>query len=240
MLKIIIRNKFCLLNLICFFAASASASNEASVLLSKAEEYRHFSKSYTMFLKITDVSPEGQQLSEYRLSIKDRTSTLVEQVAPEKAKGRKMLMIKNDLWLFTPDIKKPIRIGLAQKLTGETANGDITKTDFLNDYKPELLEKNKEAIKLKLSSADQSTTYSKIIYYLSPADNRPIKAEFFAQSGKLLKTAYYGRFVKIKNKEVLTEIKIVDAIRNNKYSTLTYSRFESKNLHDSLFNKASF
>lgn len=216
------------------------ANDEAIKLLIKSEDFRGLGKQYTMKVKITDVNAGRQQQSEYDVSIKDNTTSLVEQTAPEKAKDRKMLMIKNDLWLYTPDIKKPIRISLAQKLTGEASNGDITKTDFLNDYSPELLEKNQKFIKLKLSSVNKDTTYAQIIYYISGVDFRPLKAEFLAQSGKQLKTAYYGQFKKIKNKTILTEVKIVDAIRNNKYSVIQYDKFESKKLDDSIFNKASF
>lgn len=216
------------------------ANEEALKILTKSEDFRGLTKLYTMSVKITDVNAGRQQLSEYEVSIKDNTTSLVEQKAPEKAKGRKMLMIKNDLWLYTPDIKKPIRISLAQKLTGEASNGDITKTDFLNDYSPVILEKNSKFIKLQLNSVNKDTTYDKIIYYISARDYRPLKAEFMAKSGKQLKTAYYGNFKKIKNKMLLTEVKIVDAIRSNKFSLIKYDKFESKKLDDSIFNKASF
>lgn len=223
-----------------FVGSVVFAANEADVLLNKSEAFRGFGQSYTMDVVITDVSADNKQQSEYQVSIKDNTTSLVEQVAPEKAKGRKMLMIKNDLWLYTPEIKKPIRIGLAQKLSGEASNGDITKTDFLNDYKPAILEKNKKFIKLSLTSTNKDTTYIKIIYYISAVDYKPLKAEFLASSGKHLKTAYYGSYKKFKNKVLLTEIKIVDAIRSNKFSLLKYSKFQSAKLDDSLFNKASF
>lgn len=216
------------------------ADDEALKMLTKSEDFRGLTKLYTMAVKITDVNAGKQQLSEYEVSIKDNTTSLVEQTAPEKAKGRKMLMIGNDLWLYTPDIKKPIRISLAQKLTGEASNGDITKTDFLNDYSPAILEKNSKFIKLQLNSVNKNTTYDKIIYHISASDYRPLKAEFMAKSGKQLKTAYYENFKKIKNKLILTEVKIVDAIRNNKFSVIKYDKFESKKLDDSLFNKASF
>lgn len=238
--KLILLKRLSLLGLLLLSATAVLATSEADTLLSKSENYRGLGLSYVMSVKITDVNSGNKQQSEYQVSIKDYTTSLVEQVAPVKAKGRKMLMIKNDLWLYTPDIKKPIRISLAQKLTGETANGDITKTDFLNDYKPEILERNKNMIKLKLTSVNASATYDKIFYYISAVNYRPIKAEFMAKSGKQLKTAYYGQYKKFKNRVLLTEIKIVDAIRNNKFSILKYDKFEIKKLDDSLFNKASF
>lgn len=226
--------------LTCHALAGTSIKTEAENLLSKSEKFRSLGNSYTMKVKITDVSSENRQQSEFLVTIKDNTTSMVEQLAPEKARGRKMLMIKNDLWLYTPDIKKPIRISLAQKLTGETANGDITKTDFLHDYRPLILARDKNIIKLKLESINTSATYDKIYYYINASNNRPIKAEFMAKSGKQLKTAYYNNFIKFKNKILLTEIKIVDAIKINKHSILKYDKFEIKKMDDSLFNKDSF
>lgn len=220
--------------------SSMTIAGEAETVLIKSEEYRGFGQSYGMSVKITDVNAGSRQQSEYEVLIKDSTTTLVVQTAPVKAKGRKMLMIKNDLWLYTPDIKKPIRVNLAQKLTGETANGDITKTDFLNDYKPSILARDKSAIKLKLTSVNEAATYDQIIYYVNAKDFKPIKAEFMAKSGKHLKTAYYGQFKKFKDRTLLTEIKIVDALRNNRFSLLKYEGFEPRKMDDSIFNKASF
>lgn len=217
-----------------------SVAAEAETVLIKSEEYRGFGQSYGMSVKITDVNAGSRQQSEYEVLIKDHTTTLVAQIAPAKAKGRKMLMVKNDLWLYTPDLKKPIRVSLAQKLTGETANGDITKTDFLNDYKPSILTRDKSVIKLKLTSVNEATTYDQIIYYVNAKDYKPMKAEFMAKSGKHLKTAFYGQFKKFKNRTFLTEIKIVDALRTNRFSLLKYEGFAPRKMDDSLFNKASF
>ena len=67
-----------------------------------------------------------------------------------------------DMWIFTPNIKRPVRISLEQKLTGEVANGDIARTNFSEDYTPEIQsEENIGAVKawkLNLKSKDKKTT----------------------------------------------------------------------------------
>ena len=50
-----------------------------------------------------------------------------------------MLMKDYDMWLFTPNIKKPLRISLEQKLTGEVSYGDIAKTNYAEDYNAKLI-----------------------------------------------------------------------------------------------------
>ena len=81
-------------------------------------------------------------------------------------------------------------------------------------------------------------TYPKILYVVRE-DGLPIKASFYALSGKLLKTAEYSGEKKVLGQKCLTKTVFRDAINPAKTSVLLYADYKKKNLPDLLFNKES-
>lgn len=140
----------------------------------------------------------------------------------------------------TTDIKKAIRINLDQKLTGEAANGDLAKTNFYTDYEPTIVEDTPKHYKLHLKARHNQTTYQQINYYVSKSDFIPFKAEFMALSGKILKNVEYAKpDKKVKNRLLITKIKISDAVVKQRASILKYSQFKIQKIDDVVFNRAS-
>lgn len=177
----------------------------------------------------------------YKVAFKDVNSSLTEQTEPERARGRKLLMNDYDIWLYTKNIKKPLRISLEQKLTGEVANGDIARTNYAEDYDATILgvEKrgNNEFYKLELKAKNKKVTYGRIEYYVSKKDFIPMEATFFALSGKPLKRATFSDFKPIQGLSRSTKMVITDYLQKEKVNTLIFSDHKSEKFDDSLFNK---
>lgn len=177
----------------------------------------------------------------YKVAFKDVNSSLTEQTEPERARGRKLLMNDYDIWLYTKNIKKPLRISLEQKLTGEVANGDIARTNYAEDYDATILgvEKrgNNEFYKLELKAKNKKVTYGRIEYYVSKKDFIPMEATFFALSGKPLKRATFSDFKPIQGLSRSTKMVITDYLQKEKVNTLIFSDHRPEKFDDSLFNK---
>lgn len=209
-------------------------------VVKKADQKRGLGNISHSF-KVTITNKGDTKIEVYKVSFKDINTTLSEQLEPERAKGRKMLMKDYDMWLFTPNIKKPLRISLEQKLTGEVSYGDIAKTNYAEDYNAKLLStekiNTKEAYKIELTAKNKKVTYGKIEYFVDKKDNSPISATFFALSGKPLKKAEFLDFKEIKGNMRSTKMIIHDFLVNDKESTMIYSDHKIENFNDSLFNK---
>lgn len=177
----------------------------------------------------------------YKVAFKDVNASLTEQTEPERAKGRKLLMKDYDIWLFTKNIKKPLRISLEQKLTGEVSNGDIARTNYAEDYDAKLISSEKinnvEAYKLELIAKNKKVTYGKIEYIVAKKDFAPIEATFFALSGKALKKAQFLDFKPVNGVSRSTKMVITDYLQKEKFSTLVFSNHELTKFDESLFNK---
>ncbi|OYZ18087.1 MAG: hypothetical protein B7Y39_14060 [Bdellovibrio sp. 28-41-41] len=224
-----------------FLCGTLNAALNADEILRKSEKYRSLDGNYSVsVVVINQMANLIQDESRFSVKIKDNTTSLVEQVYPASSRGKKLLMINNDLWMKTNDIKKGIRINLDQKLTGETANGDLAKTNFYIDYQPKIIEENSSFYKLHLKSKHDQTTYSQINYYVFKEGLIPFKAEFMAVSGKILKIAEYAKPTKkIKDRILISKLKISDAVVKQRSSILKYENFKVHKIDDAVFNRAS-
>nr|BFD69100.1 hypothetical protein HAGR004_41220 [Bdellovibrio sp. HAGR004] len=170
--------------------------------------------------------------------LNEEEASLAIQTKPERSADRKLLMKEEDLWLFAPQTSRAIKIGIDQRLVGDVSYGDILRTRFRQDYTSKTISKEGNEIVLELIKSSKSAAYHKIIYHLSSSTYKPIKALFYAPSGKLLKTAEFVEFKKIQNELIVTKVKISDAA-TQRVSVIEYSQFKKKKFSPDTFNKES-
>ena len=217
----------------------ASTNIDANEIVKKADLKRGLGNiSHSFDVNVIDQDNKSEM---YHVSFKNVNQTLTEQTEPDRARGRKLLMKDYDIWLYTPNIKKPLRISLEQKLSGQVSNGDIARTNYAEDYEATLnsVEKldKKEFYKLDLVAKNKKVTYSKIEYLVSKKDYAPIEATFFALSGKPLKRAKFLDFKLINGMARSTKMYIQDYLQKTKFSTLIFSNHREESFSDNLFNK---
>ncbi len=210
---------------------SIAAHAESAIV--ESDKYRLYSKPHEMSVTITTSDPGDRAVFTVYSFNKD---SLAIQTFPERAAKRKLLMKDEDLWLYTPGVKRAIRIGVDQRLAGDVANGDILRTRFNEDYSAKLLGADKKSLRYELTKSSKAATYAKIIYTLQPGTFKPQKAEFFAVSGKSLKVAEFVEFKKVGGETLCTKIKITDA-QSQRESTIAYSKFKPRNFTANDFNK---
>ena len=152
-----------------------------------------------------------------------------------------LLMRDRDLWVFLPSVSQPVRLPLSQKLTGQVANGDLARANFTGDYSSTLLReeqiKGEDFYVLALQAARRGVTYDHVVYWVHKKKFWPYKAEFFAPSNRLLKTAYYQEFRNLGGQIRPTHLLLKDGIRAAETSTLVYSDMKLRALDDRVFTK---
>ncbi|MBX2995129.1 MAG: outer membrane lipoprotein-sorting protein [Bdellovibrionaceae bacterium] len=222
-----------------------AAAPTADEIVQKADEGRIPGGNITLVATVNDyVKKEEVRETRYRISIKGKQASLVETIFPERQTGRKYLMVGNDLWFYTPDTKRPARVSMQQKLTGEVSNGDLARADFAGDYDAKLVGKEtlkgQPAFKLLLTAKRPDITYSKLDYWVHEKTFLPMKVTFYAVSGKPLKRGQYSAIKDIFGRKRVTKMLIEDAIDPERQSILSYSQHKRAELPDSMFRKESF
>ena len=221
---------------------AAETSAEAVEMVKHADAIRFPRESFQTEITIRNLS-DGQQTDErkFRILSRGNDNTIVLTTEPASERGQALLMRGRDLWIFMPSVSQPVRLSLAQRLTGQVANGDLARANFAGDYTPSIIGEEtldgQAAIVLNLVAVDRSVTYSKVKYWIAEQDKRPLKAEFYALSGRLLKTALYEDFKELAGRLRPTRLVMEDALKRGEVSVLTYETMNVRDLPERMFTR---
>lgn len=220
----------------------SAEDSQARSILQKSDEIRFPSHAFQVDVDIASTtSGEATEKRKYRILSKGNENTVVMILEPASERGQIMLMKGRDLWIFMPNVSQPIRLGLAQRLTGQVANGDLARANFTGDYTPKLLRVDKldgeDYYVLDLLAVDRSVTYHRVLLWVNKSNYRPRKAEFYSLSGRLLKTSAYENFETMAGKQRPTRMLIQDALKSGDTSVLEYSNMKLRDLPDKVFSK---
>lgn len=215
------------------FSASANATDSVSAeeLLRAADAVRNPAENYRMQIQVVTANSD----QEFEVLLKGPEKTLVVVKKPSRDIGRNMLMLERDFYAYIPNLKRSMRLSLAQKLAGEVANGDIARTRWAGDYTPTIEKQTDTDAVLFLDGKKQGLTYSKIRLWIELKTHRPIRAEFLGLDGKtVLKRAWYEEYKTLAGAERPSVLRIEDT--SGKKSSIRVLSMEGKELSDSLFS----
>ena len=178
---------------------------------------------------------------QYRVLSKGNENTIVMVTEPASDRGQIILMKGRDLWIFLPNVSQPVRLSLAQRLTGQVANGDLARANFAGDYTPKLVRTEKidgeDHFVLELIAVDRTVAYHRVMYWVKQKNFFPHKAEFYSLSDRLLKSCRYENFQQMVGKLRPTRLVMQDALRKGEESVLEYSGMTLKDLPDKIFTR---
>jgi hypothetical protein len=93
------------------------------------------------------------------------------------------------MWLFIPEVGKPMRITSLQSVTGGVFNNaDILRIDYTEEYAVESAEEDQGQYLLKLKAKTNEVAYDKLKMWVDKKALLPVTIECYAASGMLIKT----------------------------------------------------
>jgi outer membrane lipoprotein-sorting protein len=220
----------------------ASADADANALVLKADEVRFPAAGFEASVTIeTSGDGDSVNLRKYRVLSKGNENTVVMVTEPAAERGQILLMKGHDLWVFLPSVSQPVRLSLSQRLTGQVANGDLARANFAGDYDAKILRTEeidgKSVYVLELLARERGVTYHRVVYWVRKDNAWPVKAEFYALSDRLLKSARYEDFQRVAGTMRPMRIVMRDALHADERSTLQYSDMKLRDLPDRIFTK---
>jgi outer membrane lipoprotein-sorting protein len=175
--------------------------------------------------------------ADYEVLFKGAEKTLIKTMAPATDRGTSILMLGRDLWVYMQDVSKPVRVSLQQRLMGEIANGDLARANFQGDYTPTLASQGKAFYELKLMAVSEDVTYGQVRLWVDKKSYRPLRAAFYASSGRLLKIGHYEDYKMMSGTIRPARLVFEDAIEKNKKSTIVYKSIKSADWPEKFFTK---
>lgn len=183
------------------------------------------------------ISP--REVMSFKVYSRKGEDSLVLFLKPVKEKGRMLLIKEENLWIFMPGTRRPLRISPAQRLMGGIANGDLARLRWSLDYDAKQIGEDEKSYELELTSKKKSATYYRMEITIDKNSFKPVRSKVYLQSGKLSKTIYFTGFKSFSGKLMATDLKFVDHLRKEAESEMTYSQVRYQEIPDDYFNTAA-
>ncbi len=177
--------------LACLFTVPAHAVDGTQLL---AQVDRNLNpESYELYRKLINVEPDGKKKEFTLFSVKkgaDKVAAIF--LAPASDKGRSTLRLGENMWLYIPNVGKPIRITSLQSVIGGVFNNaDILNLDYSAEYNVEKVEEAGNESLLYLKAKNKTVAYDRLKMWIDKDKKIPTKIECLTEAGMLIKTLYF-------------------------------------------------
>ncbi len=226
----------------------ASDQPTANAIMEGIDRVRNPGQPYRVELALTEYS-NGKPRDRDGLIIyvkQDAQSrqfnNLVRYAEPPRDAGKMVLFKGKDLWFYDPNSKTSIRISPQQRLMGQASEGDVLSVNLARDYTAKIVgietlqdadHNNRDCWHLDMTAATPEAVYNHVEYWAERGTYRPIKGKFYADSGRLLKVAYYHNYREQAGEQRPAQVILIDAVNPNLATTIDYSDYRFQNIPDS-------
>ena len=150
-------------------------------------------ESYESYRKLINIEPNGAKKEFVIYSVKkgkDQVATLF--LSPSSDKGRSTLRQGDNMWLYIPNVGKPMRITSLQSVTGGVFNNaDIMRLDYAVEYDVKSVEDKGGTYLLDLKAKTGEVAYDRLVMTVDKQLVLPTQIVAYAASGMLMKTLYF-------------------------------------------------
>lgn len=150
-------------------------------------------ESYESYRKLINIEPDGRKKEYTLFTIKkgiDKVASLF--LAPASEKGRSTLRLADNMWLYIPNVGKPIRITSLQSVVGGVFNNaDILQLDYAAEYDVEKVEESGAEHLLYLKAKTKTVAYDRVKIWADKNKKLPSKIECLTEANMLIKTLYF-------------------------------------------------
>jgi outer membrane lipoprotein-sorting protein len=151
-------------------------------------------ESYENYRKLVNIEPSGAKKEYVLYTVKKGRDRMVALfLDPPSERDRATLRLGENMWLFIPNVGKPIRITSLQSVIGGVFNNaDILQLDFTEEYNVERAEEMPDGYALHLKAKTAAVAYDRLTMKVDKKLLLPITIEAYAASGLLIKTLRYS------------------------------------------------
>ncbi len=162
---------------------------DANALLKSIDE-NLLPASYEAYRTIVNEEPNGAKKEFTFFTIKkgkDKIAMLY--LSPASEKGRATLRLGENMWLYIPNVNKPVRITSLQSVTGGVFNNaDIMQLEYSEEYTATKAGDADGEIQLDLKARNTTVAYDRLKMWVLKKGTTLRKIEAYSASGMLIKT----------------------------------------------------
>jgi outer membrane lipoprotein-sorting protein len=182
-----------LITLVLLTLTAAAWAIDGTELLRKVDRNME-PESYENYRKLVNIEPGGAK-KEYVLytAKKGREKMIALFLDPPSERDRATLRLGENMWLYIPNVGKPIRITSLQSVIGGVFNNaDLLQLDFSEEYSVAGVEEKPDSYSLDLKAKTGAVAYDRLKMQVDKRLLLPMTIEAYAASGLLIKTLRYS------------------------------------------------
>jgi len=195
-------------------------------------------ESFESYRKLINIEPNGAKREFLLYTLKkghDKIASLF--LSPASEKGRATLRLGDNMWLYIPNVGKPIRITSLQSVVGGVFNNaDIMRLDYNVEYDVRALEEKGNEFVLELKAKTGAVAYDRLKMWVDKKILVPTKIECFAATGLLIKTLYFKEMKPFDDGILRPSVNETDSPLYKGYqSIIVYARVKKRIVPDEVF-----
>ena len=142
---------------------------------------------------------------------------------PAAAKGQEMLRVEDNMWVYRPNLKRALRLASRESFQGgDFNNGDVLRVNYVADYTVKLIPSDDATTwLLDLTAKTKEAAYDRIKLWMTKDKQQPAKAEYYAASGKMLRSAKFDDVKNFHGLERPAHITMKNELASKRYTELT-------------------
>jgi outer membrane lipoprotein-sorting protein len=223
------------LSLTLFFAAPAFSLDGTEIL--KKVDANLQPESFESYRKLINIEPSGAKREFLLYTIKKGNDKIVSLfLSPASEKGRATLRLGDNMWLYIPNVGKPVRITSLQSVVGGVFNNaDIMRLDYNVEYNVQDIEDGKSEYVLNLKAKTAAVAYDKLKMWVDKKAMIPTKIECYAATGLLIKTLYFKEIKPFEGVRRPSVIETDSPLYKGYQSIIAYANVKKKVVADEVF-----
>jgi outer membrane lipoprotein-sorting protein len=194
-------------------------------------------ESFESYRKLINIEPSGAKREFLLYTLKkgnDKIASLF--LSPASEKGRATLRLGDNMWLYIPNVGKPVRITSLQSVVGGVFNNaDIMRLDYNVEYNVQRIEDGKSEYVLDLKAKTATVAYDKLQMWVDKKTIVPTKVECYAATGLLIKTLYFKERKSFEGMLRPSVIETDSPLYKGYQSILAYANVKKRIVSDEVF-----
>jgi len=193
---------------------------------------------YESYKKLINIEPNGKKKEFILFTVKkgkDKVAAMF--LSPASEKGRSTLRLGENMWLYIPNVGKPIRITSLQSVVGGVFNNsDILRLDYTSEYNVEEVEDIGGEYILHLKAKTKTVAYDKLKMWVHREKLVPVRIECLTEASMLVKTIYYKNVKDFGGGIVRPAVIETDSPLYKGYkSVMIFAKIKARELDDEVF-----
>lgn len=221
----------------CFLWTAAALALDGNDILRQVDKNMQ-PQSYEMYRKLINIEPDGSKKEFVLYTVKKGQDKMVALfLSPASEKGRSTLRLGDNMWLYIPNVGRPLRITSLQSVVGGVFNNsDILRLDYSVEYDAEQITDQGDTYLLELKAKSSSVAYNNLKMKVDKKTFLPTTIECYAVSGMLIKTLHYTKIEDFGQGLIRPSMLETDSPLHKGYrSVMLFAKVKKKELPDEVF-----